>query len=161
MRVIAAGRGAFGGFVDRGTERLAHLEGHHLGVELFFALENFGGFQHGLAALGKSRLSEADERILRALELLVDLRVGERVKCLNHFSGSRIGGGDGHGWFPLSFCLSGRDKRRGVPLALRQQRFFRLAKQTPDLTLGPATRQLGGGGQASHCEYSAGPRHLR
>ena len=95
--VIAAGRGAFGGFVDCGTKRLAHLQGHHLAVKLFFGFEDFGGLRHGLGALGKGRLPEAEESVFRALELFIDLRVGERLEGLDHLSGGRIGGGDWHG----------------------------------------------------------------
>ena len=96
LGVIAAGGGTLFGLGNRGSECLAHLEGHEAAERVFFGDKDIAGFVHPPSTVGERRLAETPEGVCGFGNFFIDLGVGERVKFFDQFTRSRIGGGDGH-----------------------------------------------------------------
>jgi hypothetical protein len=94
--VVAADPGALLGLGAGGGERLAHLRGHQPRPALLFAVQQVGGAAHLLGALRHRRAAVAEEGVGRALQLVVQLRRGERVECAQRLARGGVDGGDGH-----------------------------------------------------------------
>ena len=71
--VVTAGAGALDGFGDGGFISLAHLERHQMPKFVFVALEDFGGSEHALRALGEGRIPLRFESSHCLLHFLFDL----------------------------------------------------------------------------------------
>ena len=96
LRVIAAHPGALHGFIHRGAIGLAHFHGHDAREFLFVRFQNFRGFYHPRRAAGEARLAEHVKGLDGVLKLLLQLRIGDRLKRFQHCSGGGIRAGDAH-----------------------------------------------------------------
>ena len=87
LRVVPAGERALHRFLDRGLERLAHLERHEAPEPGLVLLEQPArATDHG-GTVSNRRDTPRSERRRRALEALVDVGVAERVERTNGFAG--------------------------------------------------------------------------
>ena len=96
LGIVAAGPGAFERLLDRCPERLAHLGRHQAAKRFLLCFEDLCSARDHPPALRERCVPIGTKSVRRALEFLVDLGVGERLKRSEPLAGGRINARDRH-----------------------------------------------------------------